>query len=327
MTDLRDRARDEADLRQRLTDLAATITTDTTFDHLQTRIATTPPSRATRRTLFPRRVRIAAAAAAVALAAAALLAARNRGDDSVVDTGDTTTSTSRPGDTSTTTLTGTTLPGSAVPEPSAALDGAGAATGTSGGAGTTAGSPQGSGPRSSSATPASGPTSPTSTARLGSTTPLGPIPEGASPDGNPVAVTYGSGGFNPTITYHQDGANTVIDTWVNLGPDGVLHLDTLVVPPRGSQNCLILGTTSAPYSNILGPARIIGGVVTSRATAVSVTATSSASAFISYDEIAPGLHAVLVLLDDDAFRADAVTGSTVLASVNESDRDAFPASC
>jgi hypothetical protein len=157
----------------------------------------------------------------------------------------------------------------------------------------------------------------------------GPIPIGASPDGNPVATTFGpEEGFNPTITYHQSGANLVVDVWLNRGSSGVDHLQTLVVPPRGNQNCLILGTTSAPYPTLFTPQRVIGGVVTSDATTLDLTTANSNIVLIGHDAIAPGLHVVLVLLYDDTFRLDAVDDAgSVLHTVSDADRDAFPDTC
>jgi hypothetical protein len=320
MTDLRDRdrARDEADIRQRLSDLAATITTDTTWDQLQTLFATSPPPRSHRRTRTLGRVRFAAAAVVIVLAAGALLAVRGA-DDGRVTTATTTSTTTRPRDTTTTT---TTLPGSTLPAPPVAPNGAEVAPSPPDGIGAVGGQPT---PTTRSAAPTTSPT----TARPAATTPVGPIPAGASPDGHPVALTYGGGDFNPTITYHQEGGNAVIDVWNNQGAAGVQHLDTLVVPPRGNQNCLILGSTSAPFPNLFAPQRIIGGVVTTQAVEVSAYGTSSTGiAYISHDAVAPGLHAVLVLLDDDAFTATAsYPRGIVQHTVSDTDRDAYPDTC
>jgi hypothetical protein len=320
MTDLRDRARDEADIRQRLSDLAATITSDTTWDQLHTLLTTSPPPRSHRRAHTLGRVRLAAAAVVIVLAAAALLAGRQAG---VLDTADT------PGSTATTTpteeATTTTAPTEATSTPG---------TPDAGDSPTDPARPSGDG-----AAAGDGPATPTSRSLPGATpgTTTGPspvsapIPAGASPDGYPVGVAYGGGGFNPTVTYHQDGDNVVVDVWVNLGADGVQHLDTLVVTPRQNQNCLILGATSAPPPNpypTVSPQRIIGGVVTTRIATLSVSAPGGGIALIGRDVVAGDLHPVLVLVDADTFRVDAAgTAGFVQHTVTESDRDAFPDTC
>jgi hypothetical protein len=321
MTDLRDRARDEAEIRQRLNDLAATITTDTTWDQLQILVATSEPPHTPRRKLAPNRVRIAAAAAAIVLAAAAVVVAR-RGDDGRVNTADTTTtsttSTTRPGETATT----TTLPGSTPPGPPISPNGAEPVL-PPGGLGSAVGSQPTPTVRSSPA-----PTTSPTTARPAAATSVGALPVGASPDGYPVALSYGGEGFNPTITSHQEGGNTIVDVWNNQGAAGVQHLDTLVVPPRGNQNCLIFGSTSAPFVNAFGYQRIIGGVVTTRAAEIHVYGSGFGVAYISPDPVAPGLHAVLALLDDETFFASADDNiGFSLHTVTDSDRDAFPDTC
>ncbi len=337
MTDLRDRARDEADLRQRLSDLAATITTDTTWTSLQTHIATTPAPRPPRRLLSPTRVRIAAAAAAVVvLAAAALLVARH-GDDDRVRTADTTTTTSssttttRPGETTTLPPPATNIPGT--PSPVARADqtplidlplvedvlGFG-----SGGGLTDTGQPV---PISPS------PTAPTTTTTTGPTI----LPTG--PDGNPMIHYPADPNWDPILTYHQEGQTDVIDVWVNLGPGGVQHLDHIEIPPRPGQNCLILGSTTTPLFDVpMGgdPMRIIGGVVTTQAPVLfmtnippSVGAPVDDLGFpISSIEAFPGLRLVMLLVPGDFVKLDAKDANGVLHhTVTAADPDAFPDTC
>jgi hypothetical protein len=114
MTDLRDRARDDAEIRQRLADLAATIETDTTWDQLQILVATTRPPRKRRKMPAASLLGLAAAAAVIVLAVAAIVVSRH--DDDRVDTAVTTTTVS--------TTTTTTQPGETVtPAPATSIPG------------------------------------------------------------------------------------------------------------------------------------------------------------------------------------------------------------
>jgi hypothetical protein len=343
MTDLRDRARDEADLRQRLADLAATITTHTTWDQLHSHIATTPPPRTPRRTLAPTRLRLIAAAAVVVLAAAAIVVTRHH-DDGRVRTADTTTTTSasttttRPEETATPTAPApaTSVPGTPSPiareDPAPLIDlplvldmlGFG-----SGGdvTGTGTGEPV--------------PAATTTTTVSATTATTGPtmLPTGVSPDGHPIGVNYPVlENWEPLLTYHQEGDTDVVDVWVNLGPGGVQHLDRIEIPPRPGQNCLILGSTTTPLFDVLpgaDPLRVIGGVVTTQASNLFMTAippsvgTPGEAGFpIASIEAFPGLDLVLLLVPGDFVRLEArdVDGN-LHHTVTAADPDAFPDTC
>jgi hypothetical protein len=346
MTDLRDRARDEADLRQRLSDLAATITTDTTWDQLQTLLTTSPPPRDRPRVFAASPLGLAAAASVIVVAAAVIVVAAvvvvSRHDDDRVHIATTTTTTTtsrttttrRPPETTTTTASATSI-GEAPPpiarqgqEPVIDLPlvldtlGFGSSTGVA--------------EEGEQGTPPPTATGPETT----TTTALTILPQGVSPDGYPIGVDYPvQPDWDPMLTFHQDGDTYVVDVWVNRGTFGVQHLDHIEVPIRPGQNCLVLGSVTTPLFDPLNddhPLRLVGGIVTTGATnlfmtniPVGSTAPVTDQGFpIASPEVFPGISLVLLMMPGDFVQLDAYDDAGNLHhTVTADDLDAFPDTC
>jgi hypothetical protein len=171
------------------------------------------------------------------------------------------------------------------------------------------------------------------------TTTTAPTSVPVGPDGNLMIDYPAVENWDPILTYHQEGEIDVVDVWVNLGPGGVQHLDHIEIPPRPSQNCLILGSTTTPLYDVQpgqDPLRIIGGVVTTQAPVLfmtsippSVGAPVDDQGFpISSVEAFPGLQLVMLLVRGDFVRLDAKDADGNLHhTVTAADPDAFPDTC
>jgi hypothetical protein len=275
----------EAEIRRRLADLAATtiLDEDRAWEQLTERLLAAGPDQV--RLLATRRVRqrLIAVAAVVVLVIGALLLTFEGDDGGRVVTQDSTTTTDRnpttstTGDAGSTTTTSTTVrPGNA-PE---AVPGTGRGPGTGPGATTPGGGPTpGSGGQSGGGT---GTTSPPATAPSGTT----PTP-GAAPDGRVPAVTLSSSAYTAQATVWMDGGAYYMNLWAP-EPGAYSNAWSWAVDEGGNclegQSGVITGTDGQSHM-------LVWGLVRADAAAVRIVTTGGLSSTAALGSTAlPGLR-------------------------------------